>query len=233
MFTWVSTHKAIAEKLLAYENRQQELIDILKEAGETILNDVDADGQTIPLQEIDPFTFFCYIYKYGPEKRLQRLRTIASFFNIQPLPDDELGIPSANAQKVWLFSYKKDSELNDEEKLWTIFKAALNDQITDELFADVIAIKSTGKTKATEALFYIAPERFLPINTQSRPYLSEVLGIDPDFKNYTEYERILQKVKNKTTDPFFKISHDAREWNTSTPETPAKKLPDFKDANSI
>ncbi len=50
MFTWVPTHKAIAEKLLAYENRQQELIQILKDAGETILNDMDDDGQTIELR---------------------------------------------------------------------------------------------------------------------------------------------------------------------------------------
>lgn len=233
MYTWVPTHKAIAEKLLAYENRQQELIAILKDAGETILNDIDADGNTINLEEMDPFTFFCYIYKYGPEKRLQRLREIAGFFNIDPLPEDEAGIPSANAQKVWLFSYKKDRGHDDINRLWAFFKTAMNDQITNEAFADVISIKNTGKTKITEALFYIAPERFLPINTQSRPYLSEVLGIDPDFKNYTEYERILQKVKSKTSDPFYKISHDAWVWNTETPEVPTKKLPDFKDAESI
>lgn len=233
MYTWVPTHKAIAEKLLAYENRQQELIDILKEAGETILNDVDADGQTIPLQEIDPFTFFCYIYKYGSEKSLQKLRHIAEVFNIQPLPEDTNGIPTANAQKVWLFSYKKDRGLNDVERLWTFFKAALNDQITNELFADIITIKNTGKTKITEGLFYIAPERFLPINTQSRPYLSEVLNIDPDFKNFTEYERILQKVKNKTADSFFKISNDAWEWNTGVPETHGAQLPNLSDVESI
>ncbi len=61
MFTWVPTHKAIAQKLLAYENRQQELIQILKDAGETIINDVDIDGSKSELEEIDTFTFFYYI----------------------------------------------------------------------------------------------------------------------------------------------------------------------------
>ncbi len=68
MFTWVPTHKAIAEKLLAYENRQQELIQILKDAGETVLNDMDEEGNRFEMQEIDPFTFFFYINKYGSEK---------------------------------------------------------------------------------------------------------------------------------------------------------------------
>jgi len=61
MFTWVPTHKAIAQKLRAYENRQQELIQILKDAGETIINDVDIDGSKSAPEEIDTFTFFYYI----------------------------------------------------------------------------------------------------------------------------------------------------------------------------
>ena len=62
MFTWVPTHKVIAEKLLTYENNQQELINILKETGETIQNDVNADGHRMPMQGIDPFSFYCYIF---------------------------------------------------------------------------------------------------------------------------------------------------------------------------
>ena len=34
MYTWVPTHKAIVQKLRAYEHRQQELITILKNAGD-------------------------------------------------------------------------------------------------------------------------------------------------------------------------------------------------------
>jgi 5-methylcytosine-specific restriction protein B len=108
MFTWVPTHKEIARQLLNYEHRQQELINILREAGESILNDLDENGQTIPLEEIDPFTFFCYIYKYGPEKTIQRLQHVSQAFGITPIPEDINGLPTANAQKVWLFPYKKE-----------------------------------------------------------------------------------------------------------------------------
>jgi len=233
MYTWVATHKAIAEKLLAYQQRQQELIDLLKDAGETILTDIDSDGQAIPLKEIDPFTFFCYIYKYGPENSLKKLKHVAKVFNIQPLPEDTNGIPSANAQKVWLFPFKKERGSNDIERLWTFFKAVLNQRVTDELFADAISIKNTGKTKITEGMFYVFPERFLPVNAQTRPYLNEVLNIDPDFKNYTEYDRVLQRVKNKTSEPFYKISHQAWVWNTSTSNSISVQAPAISDVASI
>lgn len=233
MFTWVPTHKIIAEKLLAYENRQQELIQILKDAGETILNDIDEDGNQFEMREIDPFTFFCYIYKYGPEKRLERLKQIARAFGIENLPKDEYGIPSANAQRVWLFPKKTDRQNNEINRLWSFFKLAMNDQISDDEFKDILTIKNTGKTKITEALFYINPEQYLPINTQSRPYLDEVLGIDPDFKTWSDYHRILQKVRNATDDEFYKISHDAYVWNTKKPVVDPDRQENFKEVERI
>lgn len=231
-YTWVPTHKAIAEKLLEYEHRQPELIQILKNAGETILKDKETDEYDIELQEIDPFTFFCYIYKYGTERRLQQLRKIASAFNIRPLPEDELGIPSANAQKVWLFPWKKDRRSNEIERLWAFFKAALNGQITNEMLADILTIRNTGKTKITEAIFYVAPDRYLPINGQSKPYLEEVLKVDSDFKTWAEYERILQRVKAKTDDPFYKISHVCWVWRSSVKDDGGKKEPGTQDEKS-
>lgn len=215
MFTWVSTHKAIAQKLLQYEDRQQELIQMLKDAGETILNDIDNEGNKFEMTEIDPFTFFCYIYKYGNQKRLQQLRTIASAFDISPLPDDDAGIPSANAQKVWLFPYKKLRNNNEVQRLWDFFKAAMSDKLTSNHFEDIIKINSTGKTKITEGLFYIKPDKYLPINAQTRPYLDEVLGIDPNFKSWNDYLRILSRVETHTSDPFYKISYEAWFWNTN------------------
>lgn len=213
MYTWVPTHKAIAQKLLAYEHRQKDLIQILRDAGEKILNDKDKDGNTIELEEIDPFTFFCYIYKYGAKKQLERLRYIANQFGISPLPEDQYGCPSANAQKVWLFPYKKNRVNNEVNRLWGFFKAAMNDKINNDLFVDIRKISGAGKVKLTEGLFYIKPEVFLPIDAQTKPYLNEVLGIDSNFKIWSEYESILQKVREKTDDPFYKISHLAWESN--------------------
>lgn len=219
MFSWVSTHKAIAQKLTTYENRQPELIELLKYCGETILNDIDVDGSEIHLKEIDPFTFFFYLYKYGTAKRIERLRCVAQNLDISPLPDDTDGLPSANAQKVRLFPNKKDRNDSEIARLWHFFKTAMNDQLNNDLFLDILTINGVGKTKITESLFYIKPEKYLPINAQTRPYLEEVLEIDPRFDNFQDYLSILDKVKAKASDPFYKISHDAWVWNTSKSQT--------------
>lgn len=214
MYSWVPTHKAIAQKLLAYEHRQKELIQILRDAGETILNDKDKDNNLVELEEIDPFTFFCYIYKYGPEKQLERLRFIANHFDIKPVPENQHGIPSANAQKVWLFPYKKDRVNNEVSRLWGFFKAAMDNSINNELFEDILKIKGAGIVKITEGLFYIKPDKYLPIDAQTKPYLKEILGVNPKFSNWTEYNNIINKVREKTDNQFYKISHEAWQWNT-------------------
>ena len=220
MFSWVPAHKAIANKLLSYEDKQQELIQLLKKTGEKILNDKDGSGQTIELAEIDPFTFFCYLYKYGPEKRLESLRKVSQAFDIEPLPEDQKGIPSANAQRVWLFPYLKDRNNNEVQRLWTFFRATLSNQIDNNLFKDVLNIVGTGKTKLTEALFYVAPDSYLPINAQTRPYLADVMGIDPSFSDFRDYQKLLAKIRATTEDSFAKISYDAYLYNIAeTPET--------------
>ncbi len=194
---------------------------------------MDEEGNRFEMQEIDPFTLFFYINKYGSEKRLERLRQVAKAFDIETMPEDDHGIPSANAQNVWLFPYKKDRQNNEVSRLWSFFKLAMNNQISNDEFKDILTIKGTGKTKITEALFYINPEQYFPINTQSRPYLDEVLGIDPDFKNWIDYKRILQKVRNATDDTFYKISYDAYIWNTSKPVVDPDSQKTYTDVERI
>lgn len=212
-YSWVETHKEIVKFLAKNEDNQKRLIDLLKKAGATIFNDKDIDGKRIDLDEIDPFTFFCYIYKYGVHKRLEILQNIATEIKIQKIPTDETGIPSANAQKVWLFPYKLERNNNEIPRLWNFFFSVINDTITEDQFEDVLDIRSTGKTKLTEAIFYINPEKYFPINGPTKPYLKEVLQIDPKFDTYSDYLGILKHIKEKTDMPFYEISYEAWKWN--------------------
>ncbi|GLR16005.1 EVE domain-containing protein [Portibacter lacus] len=213
IFSWVETHKKLTQFISTKENAQQDLIDLLKSVGIGPFNDKAGPGEhNIDLDEIDPFTFFCYIYKYGTKKRLKYLQEIAAKLNIEQ-PLGESGIPSAQAQKVWLFSYKYDRNNNEISRLWSLFNKELKDQITDQDFEDALQIRSTGKTKLTEALFYVNPEKYLPINGPTKPYLKEYLQIDPKFNSYTEYLDILAKVKDKIDIPFYELSYEALKWN--------------------
>ncbi len=212
-FTWVETHKKLTQFLSIKENSQKELIEILKSVGIGPFNDKAKLGEhDIELDEIDPFTFLCYIYKYGSERRLKYLQKIAENLKID-IPKDDLGIPSANAQKVWLFPYKYKRKNNEINRLWNFFKKAINNNISNEDFADVLSISNVAKAKITEALFNIAPEKYFPINGPTKPYLKNVLGIEPAFETYTEYVALLENIKSKITIPFYSLSYEAWKWN--------------------
>jgi len=215
MYSWVETHKQLTQYLSNKENNQNELIQLLKSVGISPFNDKAVPGEhNIELEEIDPFTFFCYIYKYGPDRRLKYLQNIAKKLNIS-IPTDERGIPSAQAQKVWLFPYKYSRNNNEVSRLWSFFYKALSNTISNADFEDVMNIRSTGKTKLTEALFYINPGKYLPINGPTKPFIKEKLDFDPNFNTYSEYENLLNKIRESTDLPFYELSYEAWKWNNN------------------
>jgi 5-methylcytosine-specific restriction enzyme B len=211
-FSWIQTHKELVKYLEDKENDQKGIIEILKNVGITPLNDEIIKGEKSDLSEIDPFTFFFYIYKYGSEKRLEYLQKIAKLLNLT-IPSGEAGIPSANAQSVWLFPYKYVRKNNEIKRLWSLFYAAINNQLTDELFDDVLNIRNVAKTKLTEALFIINPERYLPINRPIKTYIEEKIGFKTSFNSFSEYVELLNQIQTKTNIPFYELSYLAWEWS--------------------
>jgi len=214
-FTWVETYKEIVSYLKDKKNAQKSLINLLKEIGITGFKDEDKDGNAIELSEIDPFTFFCYLNKFGPKKRVQILQKLAKKLNFKNIPESDFGIPSANAQKLHLFPFKIYRINNEIDTLWELFLKALDDEIDDDLFGRALKIKSVGKTKLSEALFNINPNKYFPINGPTRPYLEENFGIDPEFDTFSEYESILEKIRLKIDKPFYEISYDAWKYKQS------------------
>jgi|GEM_PF-359487 len=211
MFTWVKTHKELAQYLSKMEGKQKELIELLKEAGCTQFYDKDTSDSTFDLEEIDPFTFFAYINKYGDAKRLVILQNIAEKLGLSR-PEDTTGLPTTNALNVRFFPYKYERVNNEIDRLWSLFYHALDHTISDELFADTLSIHSTGKASLTAALFYINPETYLPINGPAIPYLSKHLSIDINIKTFSDYQRILDQVTKKIDLPIYEISHEAWLW---------------------
>jgi hypothetical protein len=222
-FTWVKTHLELAKYLRNFNNKQIELIDLLKSAGVTGFSDKDLNNKNIDLQEIDPFTFFCYIYKYGDQRRLEILQSIATLLHLHH-PDDERGIPSSNAQKVWLFPYKEARTNNEIERLWSFFYSVLDDDINNESFADLLDIKGVAKTKLTEALFNVNPEKYFPINAPTKSYLKEVFGINPQFETFGDYKQILNQIQSKSDKPFYQLSYDAWLWNEANKNNKASSF---------
>lgn len=221
-FTWVQTHKELVKYLLGKEGDQKELIELLKEVGCTLFNDKDAFGNTIDLEEIDPFTFFAYINKYGDEKRLSILKDIAEKLGLSK-PEDHYGLPTIHAQNVWFFPYKYERKNNEISRLWDLFYDAVDHSITDEKFADALSIRGTGKASLTAALFYVDPEAYLPINGPAKPYLSKHLSIDINFDSFSDYQRILNQITKKVALPIYKISHESWLWTDKYEKNETKR----------
>lgn len=226
-FTWVNAHKGIVDYLKNMQNRQSELIDLLKEIGVTRFSDQDQSGD-IELDEIDPLTFFSYLNKYGPNKRLEIVQKLLSKIGLDVEITDGLGIPSAQAQLVWFFPYKKDRTNDEINRLWQFFFSAVNKNITDEQYNDILTIRSVGKAKISEALFCIDPLSYLPINGPMKPYLQEVFQVKTTYDSFSEYKSILESIKIKTDKPFYELSYDGWKWSADN-ATAVKNIPSKKN----
>src|SRR5215207_9058689 len=131
-FTWMPIYQELAEKLKDWEDRQEKLISFLEELRAqgfviTPLNDKDGNGARSLLKEIDPFTFFgVFNRRIGYDQRVAILRQIKTYFNLQnELPEDFDGVPLLNNLRSWFFSAQPSRRVDDVQKLWRVFRLAL------------------------------------------------------------------------------------------------------------
>ena len=202
-FTWVETHKQLSQKLLEYRDKQEELIRILQEAGVRVPEPVE--------NKIDPLSFYALIYKYGDIRRLAILQSLAQKFKIFS-PSDVKGIPSISGQKVLFF----DGTIETIERIWELFEKVIRDKDIENEFVAIQNAKNIGSGKLTIGLFYIFPDKFLPIDKWTKKFI-EQYGIKAKSKNFSfqEYQEILNQVRLKISKPFYEISYLA--WLQKNP----------------
>lgn len=215
-FTWIPVFKAVADWLAGYEARQPELVGILKSVGiDTGLDDRDKNGSTIPLTEIDPFTFFCMFTKYGVNKRKQLFANLITQAGLQVEPPIDFdGVPTANAMKARMFPFRQTREDWMISTLWQLFKES-RAELHPDTFARVLRVPGTGFAKLTEVLFYVDPDRYFPVDAQTRPLLQE-MGLSKTAPTLAAYRNTLTELRKQSSKPFAELSHDAWEKNQQT-----------------
>ena len=135
-FTWVPLYQELADKLVAYRDRQPELIQLLediraKDIIVTPLNDkAEPSGETFLIKEIDPFTFLGTFNRgIKTEHRLGILAEMKTFFGCEKsLPTDFDGIPVLNNQRSWFVRYQHARLDSDVPALWDVFQKALKNE---------------------------------------------------------------------------------------------------------
>lgn len=224
-FTWIPFYKELAQKLLAYKDRQSELIGFLEKIRDfwlpsIPLRDKDIDGTEIMLEAIDPFTFLaCFNRGISDENRLKIAAELKIKFNVSSdCPTDFSGIPVLNNQKSWLFGFKKDRQPEDIPLLWEIAENAITnpDNIAPDLFNSCLNIKGVGATYLTVGLFWLNPEKFAACDKVITSYLKDKGLVFNGVKSFSDYTTYCQNIKSLIPDePFYQLSYEAWLENTN------------------
>lgn len=217
-FTWIPCFEEIAQKLVAFRHRQQELIELLESLrakGLTItpLGDKDAAGNPFLMKEIDPFTFFG-VFNRGltRDKRVLIIEELIKFFDVKAaVPKDFDGIPILNNQNSWFISYAAKRGPTDVERLWDVFVRALGeDPLHDPKFADAFdaAVEVRGtNVNLTSGLFWIRPRTFVSLDGTLREHLH--LKLPAAGLSFTYYRDTLEKLRKQHGPDFAKLSRAA------------------------
>jgi len=225
MYTWVPIYTELAAKLLLFRNRQKDLLKLLaglKGNGvpTIFLDDYRADGTRVPLEEIDPFTFFASFNRgITDENRIAHLVTMKEFFGLAPaVPGDFEGIPLMDNQRSWFFAFAKDRQPDDIESLWKLAAHVCEggpELIPPDLFARCIDIFPVGVPKLTIGMFWMNPRQFLPADSKTTAY-GKAKGITTEPKNYQSYRRWLKEMTDQFGDNYPQISHAAHLFATQS-----------------
>lgn len=203
-YQWVPFYEALADKLLAYTHKRDELHAMLKKlAAEQplmkYLHFEREDWWGPRHHRIDPFSVMGVMNRGTTDaNRIVLAKEFARAFDIQrPIPTQFAGIPVLN---------NMNSFFNDTNEIWELFmqamKAAEMNKFTDEFktaFEKAIAVSGNGLAYITMGLYWIRPNIFMPLDGNSRAYTSAKYDIAAPSNNCTgnDYVSFLDKLKAK------------------------------------
>ena len=175
--TWVEFFAELANKLLPYRGRGEELIDKISEVyahaqrkNEKLKNNLTREQlaeHNVDLNQVDPFTVFGVINRgLTDANRIALCEGFKSVFDMSTeVPSDFNGIPVLQMVSSWIGATDYD--------LWDLFEAAMNlaDHGTDqEKFIrsyDSFRSNHIGIRYITFGLFWIRPEYFISLDSRN------------------------------------------------------------------
>ena len=195
-FTWVPFVREMAEKLLPFRDKRDELLTIFYGIGEELTHAYQEDGENI--NDITPFTVLGTLAVGKTERRTLFATYFKDKLGIKAdVPTDYTGFPSLHPQRVMFIFGKNKGELS--EPFWDLFDAALNGNDISESFDEVMKIKGANRN-VSMGLFWIAPKDFLSFDSTNEAYLKNY-GFPPipgkDKINYVFYKGLMDQVREK------------------------------------
>lgn len=191
-FNWTRFYEAVADKLLTFRNRREELISGIhaissKVDGLSNLQDQFGDGSSGPLKDICPFTVMGIFNRGVTDANRKAIASeLANLLGVsESVPDSFEGIPTLNNQKSWFFGYDNKRQQDDIDTLWEAFARAIAFAESDDADARSAFISAYDNAtqrfgvgwNLTMGLYWVRPWNFPTLDGQSQRYISKKLNI--------------------------------------------------------
>ena len=215
-FNWTRFYEAVADKLLTFRNRRDEVfagIHVIasKVDGLSNLQDQFADGSSGPLKDICPFTAMGIFNRGITDANRKAIASeLASLLGVsEPVPDSFEGIPILNNQKSWFFGFDNKRQPDDIDILWEAFAQAIAFAESDDAEARSAFVSAYDNAtqrygvgwNLTMGLYWIRPWNFPTLDGQSQRYISKKLNIQIGMNgpkgrcNATDYLAVLDTLE--------------------------------------
>ena len=205
-FDWIAFYEEFADKLLAYKDNRQELIEKIKQVYEvtgiklpTLERNENGDNEIV---DIDPFTTFGLFNKgITNANRVKIITAIKDLFEVSsPVPTYFDGIPVLNNQMATFYWFGNGRGEHDIDNLWDVFDYAIALSKSDspelrEKFSDSFntSLSQKGvKWNLSMGLYWIRPNRFLNLDSRNRWFI---------INNDSLPESVVARVKNLKSMP--------------------------------
>ena len=205
-FDWIPFYEEFADKLLAYKDNRQELIEKIKHVYEVtgiklprLERNENGDNEIV---DIDPFTAFGLFNKgITDANRVKICTAIKNLFEVSsPVPTYFDGIPVLNNQMATFYWFGNGRGEHDIDNLWDVFTYAIALSSSDspelrEKFSNSFnaSLSQKGvKWNLSMGLYWIRPNRFLNLDSRNRWFI---------INNDSLPESVVTRVKNLKSMP--------------------------------
>jgi 5-methylcytosine-specific restriction protein B len=221
VYQWVPFYEALADKLLTYKDKRDELFDIMKKVVEDqplmkYLHFEREDWWGPRKHQIDPFSVIGVMNRGTTDaNRTVLAKVLADTFGIKiPAPTKFAGIPVLDNRKSFFAGV---------DEVWDLFilalKVAETKVFTEEFrlaFEKAVSISGNGLAYITMALYWVRPNVFMTLDGNSRLFVLNHYGITAPSGSCSgeDYIKFLTNLKNKLIEKspetsFPEVSHNA------------------------
>ena len=255
---WIPFYRELAEKLIAYKDNRQALLERLREIFQEIGMPSPFVEKTEPMTDVDPFSVFgCFNKGLTNANRTKILTGFAKKFNIEAtVPTNFDGIPTLNNFKAFFFAFRDHVKRGerDIDNLWQLFLIALRHadeptESTKKSFIkafDIVKEQAAIRWNITMGLYWIRPYSYINLDDRNRQYLGMgkvfppvdtlVAGMVKKVPSGAEYLDVINRCKDAmehehaAVKSFVELSHSA--WLvTSGNSADSGYWPPLKDYN--